>query len=142
MFNIMLLNVVYTNAINLKMLFLLVCFNLSYLNLKLSDIFMDFIKGLPCSVGKDVIFVVVDRLSKHSHFITLCHLYSAKEIVKLFMDNVSFLYVMLPLLSMMEISSSLAPFGILFLTCKSLNCAWALHITLNQMDKQRLLIVS
>lgn len=94
MFNIMLLNVVYTNAINLKMLFLLVCFNLSYLNLKLSDIFMDFIKGLPCSVGKDVIFVVVDRLSKHSHFITLCHLYSAKEIVKLFMDNVSFLYVM------------------------------------------------
>jgi len=49
---------------------------------------MDFIKGLPISYGKQVIFVVVDRLSKAAHFMALSHPYSAREVAQSFLDNV------------------------------------------------------
>lgn len=38
-----------------------------------SAVSMDFIIRLPKSQGKDVIFVVMDRLTKYSHFIGLIH---------------------------------------------------------------------
>ena len=41
------------------------------------DISMDFITTLPKSAGKDVIFVVVDRLSIYSHFMAISHPYTA-----------------------------------------------------------------
>jgi hypothetical protein len=37
------------------------------------DVSMDFIEGLPNARGKATIFVVVDRLSKHAHFVAISH---------------------------------------------------------------------
>lgn len=41
---------------------------------------MYFIEGLPNSWGKEVIFFVVDILSKTAHFMALCHPYTIKEV--------------------------------------------------------------
>ena len=53
-----------------------------------SDISMDFIEGLPNSKGVTLIMVVVDRLSKYAHFLTLSHPYSALTVAQLFLDNI------------------------------------------------------
>ncbi|MCH83302.1 transposon Tf2-1 polyprotein, partial [Trifolium medium] len=52
------------------------------------DISMDFITGLPKSKGFEAIFVVVDRLSKYSHFIPLKHPYTAKSIAEVFCKEI------------------------------------------------------
>lgn len=49
---------------------------------------MDFIEGLPKSIEKDVILVVVDRLTKYAHFLALAHPYSVQQVTQIFMDNV------------------------------------------------------
>ncbi|KAL0420985.1 UNVERIFIED_CONTAM: Transposon Ty3-G Gag-Pol polyprotein [Sesamum latifolium] len=53
-----------------------------------SCISMNFIEGLPSSEGKDSILVIVDRLTKYSHFIPLKHPYTASFIAKTFFDNI------------------------------------------------------
>ncbi|KAJ0481982.1 putative nucleotidyltransferase, Ribonuclease H [Helianthus annuus] len=53
-----------------------------------SEISMDFIVGLPKSKGKNVIFVVVDRLTKYAHFMGMTHPISANSVAKAFVDNV------------------------------------------------------
>ncbi|KAA0060678.1 putative retroelement pol polyprotein [Cucumis melo var. makuwa] len=53
-----------------------------------SDISMDFIDGLPKAKGWDVILVVVDRLSKYSHFLALKHPYTAKTVAESFVKEI------------------------------------------------------
>jgi hypothetical protein len=59
---------------------------------KWSELSMDFVEGLPKSKGKNVILVIVDRLTKYAHFFVLAHPYSAQDVAKLFMDNIKKLH--------------------------------------------------
>lgn len=53
-----------------------------------SDVSMDFITGLPKSNGKTVLFVVVDRLSKYAHFMSLSHPFNTLTVAQSYLDNV------------------------------------------------------
>lgn len=54
-----------------------------------TNITMEFIDGLPKSKGKEVVFMVVDRFRKYTHFMILTHLYTTIFVAKGFMDNES-----------------------------------------------------
>ena len=58
------------------------------------EISMDFIEGLPPSNGRNTVWVIVDRLTKFSHFIALKPPFTAKSLAKLFVDCIYFLYGM------------------------------------------------
>lgn len=52
------------------------------------DITMDFIEGLPKSKQYNCILVVVDRFSKHAHFLPLSHPFTALHVATTLMDQV------------------------------------------------------
>jgi len=49
---------------------------------------MDFIEGLSKSRGKDIIFVVVDRLSKYAHFLPLAYPFTTATVAQLFFEHI------------------------------------------------------
>jgi transposase InsO family protein len=49
---------------------------------------MDFVEGLPKSNGKEVILVIVDRLTKYAHFVPLAHPYNVSTVVQAFTETV------------------------------------------------------
>jgi hypothetical protein len=53
-----------------------------------TNISMDFIEGLPLSSGYSVILVVVDKLTKYSHFLPVKHPYSVGSIAQQFLNNI------------------------------------------------------
>ena len=53
---------------------------------------IDFIEGVPKSGRKTIILVLVDRLSKYSHFCALIHPYTASLVTQSFMDQIFHLH--------------------------------------------------
>lgn len=49
---------------------------------------MDFVDGLPVSGNVNSLLVVVDKFSKFTHFVPLCHPYTAAGVARVFMDNI------------------------------------------------------
>lgn len=49
---------------------------------------MNFITRLPKSHGKEVIFVVVDMLSKYGHFMALAHPFKTVDVAQAYLDGV------------------------------------------------------
>jgi hypothetical protein len=87
-------SVMFVNKTNMKTLFLQGCSNpfLFLTGCGLACITMDFVEWLPSSQGHSVIFVVVDRLSKCSHFTSLSRPYTAAKVAQLFIQNIFKLY--------------------------------------------------
>ena len=53
---------------------------------------MDFITGLRKSEGKNVIMVVVDKLTKYAHFCSLSHPFKASTVSSAFMETIQKLH--------------------------------------------------
>jgi hypothetical protein len=51
------------------------------------EVSMDFITGLPKSKGKSVIVVIVDRLTKYTHFCALSHPFKTSTIATTFIET-------------------------------------------------------
>jgi len=56
------------------------------------NVSMDFVDGLPKLIGKEVIFMVVDKLSKYARLMALAHLDSTMDVAQSYLDNVYKLY--------------------------------------------------
>ena len=52
------------------------------------DITTDFIEGLPSFHGRNTIMVIVDRLSKYTHFLPLSHPFTTNVVVEKFVEGI------------------------------------------------------
>jgi hypothetical protein len=65
---------------------------LSILGQQWEEVSMDFITGLPKSEGKSVILVIIDRLTKYTHFFALSHPFKDSIVSTTFMETVQKLH--------------------------------------------------
>lgn len=49
---------------------------------------MDFVDGLPMSRGKNTNMVVIDKLTKHGHFLALAHPFTALIMIQDYLNQV------------------------------------------------------
>jgi transposase InsO family protein len=49
---------------------------------------MNFVSGLPKRKGKDVLMVIIVKLTKYCHLVALSHPFKASDIAQVFLDNV------------------------------------------------------
>lgn len=49
---------------------------------------MDFIESLPLSQGVLVIFVIVEKLTKYAHFVSLSHFYTTTTVANVFICQI------------------------------------------------------
>jgi hypothetical protein len=98
---------------------------------------MDFITGLPKSKGKSVIIMIVDRLTKYSHFCALSHPFKARTISIAFMETIQKLHGIPKIIVSDRDPSSLDIFGQNYFLVWVLNWLISHLIILNVMEKPR-----
>ena len=103
-----------------------------------TDVSLDFVEGLPKSQRYEVILVVVDRLTKYSHFIPISHPYSAAKLASLYMHYVLKLHGLPVSIVSDKDAHPLHCFGLNSLGCKGLIWPCPLLTILKVMVKQKL----
>ena len=95
-------------------------------------------KGFPKSQGFEVILVVVDWLTKYAHFVPVSHPYTAAMIASLYMSHIFKLHGMPASIVSDKDATFTSLFWFELFWLHGTDLANPLHITLNQMGRQRL----
>jgi hypothetical protein len=110
---------------------------LSILSQCLEEVSMDFITGLPKFEGNGVIMVIVDRLTKYTHFCALSHPFKANIVSTAFMETIQKLHGS-PKIIVSDIDPIFTQnFGQNYFLVWVLNWIISHPIILNLMDKPR-----
>ena len=96
---------------------------------------MDFVSGLPRSPkGHKAIWVIVDRMTKSTHFLPIQMNYSLDQLAQLYVDEIVRLHGYLLLLFQIEIQGLLLIFGVVCKRSWVIDWILAQLSTLRQMD--------